>query len=58
MTAASNIMSNVAKDCYGVVPDLHGVTQNGGGLPSVTSPTFVLVETTNDSMYGGNVVSA
>ncbi|KAI4901314.1 hypothetical protein NFI96_021132, partial [Prochilodus magdalenae] len=37
--------------------DCHGVTQNGSGSSSVTSPTFVLVETTNESVCGGTVVS-
>ncbi|KAI4885288.1 hypothetical protein NFI96_028993 [Prochilodus magdalenae] len=39
-----------AKDCNGVVPDRHGVTQNGSGSSSVTSPAFVLVETPNESV--------
>ncbi|KAI4887464.1 hypothetical protein NFI96_001530 [Prochilodus magdalenae] len=44
-------------NCGGVVPDCHGVTQNGSGSSSVTSPALVLVETTNESMCGGTVVS-
>ncbi|KAI4882359.1 hypothetical protein NFI96_005361 [Prochilodus magdalenae] len=36
----------VTKDCSGVVPDCHGVTQNGRESSSVTSPAFILVETT------------
>ncbi|KAI4883100.1 hypothetical protein NFI96_023007, partial [Prochilodus magdalenae] len=48
----------VAKDCSGVVPDCHGVTQNGSGSSSVTSPALVLVETPNESVCGGTVVSA
>ena len=35
------------------LPDCHRVTQNGGGSSSVTSPAFVLVETTKESMCGG-----
>ncbi|KAI4879889.1 hypothetical protein NFI96_002017, partial [Prochilodus magdalenae] len=42
----------------GVVPDCHGVTQNGSGSSSVTSPTFVLVKMTNISVCGGTMVSA
>ncbi|KAI4872576.1 hypothetical protein NFI96_010022 [Prochilodus magdalenae] len=42
----------------GVVPDCHGVTQNGSGSSSVTSPALVLVETPNESVCGGTVVSA
>ena len=49
---------SVAKDCNDVMPDCHGVTQNGGGSSSVTSPAFVLVETTNESVCGGTAVSA
>ncbi|KAI4874784.1 hypothetical protein NFI96_001621 [Prochilodus magdalenae] len=45
------------KDCSGVVPDCHGVTQNGSGSSSVTSPALVLVETPNESVCGGTVVS-
>ncbi|KAI4892163.1 hypothetical protein NFI96_007743 [Prochilodus magdalenae] len=41
----------------GVVPDWHGVTQNGSGSSSVTSPALVLVETPNESVCGGTVVS-
>ncbi|KAI4888586.1 hypothetical protein NFI96_016449, partial [Prochilodus magdalenae] len=41
----------------GVVPDCHGVTQNGSGSSSVTSPVLVLVETPNESVCGGTVVS-
>ncbi|KAI4872850.1 hypothetical protein NFI96_030120, partial [Prochilodus magdalenae] len=41
----------------GVVPDCHGVTQNGSGSSSVTSPALVLVETPNESVCGGTVVS-
>ncbi|KAI4885989.1 hypothetical protein NFI96_028860, partial [Prochilodus magdalenae] len=44
-------------DCSGVVPDCHGVTQNGSGSSSVTSPALVLVETPNESVCGGTVVS-
>ncbi|KAI4877377.1 hypothetical protein NFI96_006499, partial [Prochilodus magdalenae] len=44
-------------DYSGVVPDCHGVTQNGSGSSSVTSPTFVLVEMTNESVCGDTVVS-
>ncbi|KAI4896486.1 hypothetical protein NFI96_018652 [Prochilodus magdalenae] len=47
----------VTKDCSGVVPDCHGVTQNGSGSSSVTSPALVLVETPNESVCGGTVVS-
>ncbi|KAI4895807.1 hypothetical protein NFI96_021982 [Prochilodus magdalenae] len=47
----------VTKDCSGVVPDGHGVTQNGSGSSSVTSPALVLVETPNESVCGGTVVS-
>ncbi|KAI4883933.1 hypothetical protein NFI96_023475, partial [Prochilodus magdalenae] len=45
----------VTKDCSGVVPDCHGVTQNGSGSSSVTSPALVLVETPNESVCGGTV---
>ncbi|KAI4877038.1 hypothetical protein NFI96_033531 [Prochilodus magdalenae] len=38
-------------------PDCHGVTQNGSGSSSVTSPALVFVETTGKSMCGGTVVS-
>ncbi|KAI4901121.1 hypothetical protein NFI96_005334 [Prochilodus magdalenae] len=41
----------------GVVPDCHGVTQTGSGSSSVTSPALVLVETPNESVCGGTVVS-
>ncbi|KAI4891432.1 hypothetical protein NFI96_018615 [Prochilodus magdalenae] len=44
-------------DCSGVVPDCHGVTQNGSGSSSVTSPALVLVETPNEPVCGGTVVS-
>ncbi|KAI4872403.1 hypothetical protein NFI96_026934 [Prochilodus magdalenae] len=47
----------VAKDCYGVVPDCHGVTQNDSRSSSVASSASVLVETTNESVCGGTVVS-
>ncbi|KAI4884259.1 hypothetical protein NFI96_014348 [Prochilodus magdalenae] len=43
--------------CNGVMPDCHGGTQNGGGSSSVTSPALVLVETPNESVCGGTVVS-
>ncbi|KAI4872410.1 hypothetical protein NFI96_033211 [Prochilodus magdalenae] len=49
--------TTVTKDCSGVVPDCHGVTQNGSGSSSVTSPALVLVETPNESVCGGTVVS-
>ncbi|KAI4884154.1 hypothetical protein NFI96_001473, partial [Prochilodus magdalenae] len=46
------------RDCLdGVVPDCHGVAQNGSGSSSVTSPALVLVETPNESVCGGTVVS-
>ncbi|KAI4876002.1 hypothetical protein NFI96_003517 [Prochilodus magdalenae] len=38
-------------------PDCHGGTQNGSGSSSVTSPALVLVETPNESVCGGTVVS-
>ena len=38
--------------CNGVVPDCHGVTQNGSGSCSVMRPAFVLVDTTNKSVCG------
>ena len=41
----------ITKDCNSVVPDCHGVTQNCRSF-SVVSPTFVLVEMTNESMGG------
>ncbi|KAI4891829.1 hypothetical protein NFI96_003821 [Prochilodus magdalenae] len=44
-------------DDSGVVPDCHGVTQNGSGSSSVTSPALVLVETPNEPVCGGTVVS-
>ncbi|KAI4890787.1 hypothetical protein NFI96_000033 [Prochilodus magdalenae] len=47
----------ITKDCSGVVADCHGVTQNGSGSSSVTSPALVLVETPNESVCGGTVVS-
>ncbi|KAI4894293.1 hypothetical protein NFI96_002034 [Prochilodus magdalenae] len=40
-----------------VATDCHGVTQNGSGSSSVTSPALVLVETPNESVCGGTVVS-
>ncbi|KAI4873892.1 hypothetical protein NFI96_029947, partial [Prochilodus magdalenae] len=43
-------------DCSGVVPDCHGVTQNGSGSSSVTSPALILVETPNEPVCGGTVV--
>ncbi|KAI4904419.1 hypothetical protein NFI96_027951 [Prochilodus magdalenae] len=39
------------------VDDCHGVTQNGSGSSSVTSPALVLVEKPNESVCGGTVVS-
>ncbi|KAI4904327.1 hypothetical protein NFI96_023700 [Prochilodus magdalenae] len=50
-------LENKNRDCSGVVPDCHGVTQNGSGSSSVTSPALVLVETPNESVCGGTVVS-
>ncbi|KAI4901158.1 hypothetical protein NFI96_022148 [Prochilodus magdalenae] len=50
-------MHSIAKDCNGVGPDCHGVTQNGSGSSSVTSPAFVFAETTNESVCGGAVVN-
>ncbi|KAI4899014.1 hypothetical protein NFI96_002524 [Prochilodus magdalenae] len=47
----------VPTDCSGVIPDCHGGTQNGSGSSSVTSPALVLVETPNESVCGGTVVS-
>ncbi|KAI4880685.1 hypothetical protein NFI96_002959 [Prochilodus magdalenae] len=47
---------DITKDCNGVVPDCHGVTQNGRGSSSVTSPALGLAETTNKSMCGATVV--
>ncbi|KAI4895335.1 hypothetical protein NFI96_000692 [Prochilodus magdalenae] len=46
------------RDRNGVMPDCDAVTQNGCWPSSVTSPAFVLVETTNESVGGGTVVSA
>ncbi|KAI4883571.1 hypothetical protein NFI96_017863, partial [Prochilodus magdalenae] len=43
--------------CYNTEGDCHGVTQNGSGSSSVTSPALVLVETPNESVCGGTVVS-
>ncbi|KAI4902968.1 hypothetical protein NFI96_012727, partial [Prochilodus magdalenae] len=37
--------------------DCHGVTQNGSGSSSVTSPALVLVETPNESVCGGTEVT-
>ncbi|KAI4877728.1 hypothetical protein NFI96_009690 [Prochilodus magdalenae] len=37
--------------------DCPGVTQNGSGSSSVTSPALVLMETPNESVCGGTVVS-
>ncbi|KAI4894731.1 hypothetical protein NFI96_019371 [Prochilodus magdalenae] len=48
---------NIPKDCNGVVPDCHAVTQNSSGSSPVMSPALVLVETTNESVCGGTVVS-
>ncbi|KAI4890745.1 hypothetical protein NFI96_001283 [Prochilodus magdalenae] len=48
---------SLSKDCSGVVPDCHGVTPNGSGSSSVTGPALVLVETPNESVCGGTVVS-
>ncbi|KAI4877696.1 hypothetical protein NFI96_025639, partial [Prochilodus magdalenae] len=45
----------VTKDCSGVVPDCHGVTQNGSGSSSVTSPALVLVETPNESVVSTKI---
>ncbi|KAI4883660.1 hypothetical protein NFI96_010176 [Prochilodus magdalenae] len=42
---------------HDVFSDCHGVTQNGSGSSSVTSPALVLVETPNESVCGGTVVS-
>ncbi|KAI4872359.1 hypothetical protein NFI96_003578, partial [Prochilodus magdalenae] len=39
------------------MPDSHGVTQNGSGSSLMTSPAFVLVETTNEYVCGATVVS-
>ncbi|KAI4883567.1 hypothetical protein NFI96_002714 [Prochilodus magdalenae] len=39
------------------ITDCHGVAQNGSGSSSVTSPALVLVETPNESVCGGTVVS-
>ncbi|KAI4890739.1 hypothetical protein NFI96_002633 [Prochilodus magdalenae] len=46
-----------SQDCSGVVPDCHGVAQNGSGSSSVTSPALVLVEMPNESVCGGTVGS-
>ncbi|KAI4902065.1 hypothetical protein NFI96_010100 [Prochilodus magdalenae] len=51
------VQCSVAKDCDGVVPDCHGVTQNGSGSSSLMNPALVLVEMSNESMCGGIVVS-
>ncbi|KAI4877689.1 hypothetical protein NFI96_016765 [Prochilodus magdalenae] len=40
--ASTSFHITVANDCSGVVPDCHGVTQNGSGSSSVTSPGFSL----------------
>ncbi|KAI4890789.1 hypothetical protein NFI96_000035 [Prochilodus magdalenae] len=48
---------SIRRDCSGVVPDCHGVTHIGSGSSSVTSPAFVVVETPNESVCGGTVVS-
>ncbi|KAI4905773.1 hypothetical protein NFI96_027782, partial [Prochilodus magdalenae] len=45
--------ASITKDCNGVLPDSHGVTQNCSGSSSVTSAAFVLVDTTNESVCGG-----
>ncbi|KAI4873244.1 hypothetical protein NFI96_020578 [Prochilodus magdalenae] len=50
-------VNNDTNDCNGVVPNCHGVTQNGSGSSSVTSPDIYLVEMTNESVDGGTVVS-
>ncbi|KAI4885942.1 hypothetical protein NFI96_009568 [Prochilodus magdalenae] len=49
--------AKAGEDKSGVVPDCHGVTQNGSGSSSVTSPALVLVETPNEPVCGGTVVS-
>ncbi|KAI4879445.1 hypothetical protein NFI96_013686 [Prochilodus magdalenae] len=56
-------MSSQSAEGYGKLSvrpltDCHGVTQNGSGSSSVTSPALVLVETPNRSLYEGTVVSA
>ncbi|KAI4904612.1 hypothetical protein NFI96_005737, partial [Prochilodus magdalenae] len=51
------VQSGSTNGCDGVVPDCHGVTQNGSGSSSGTSPALVLVEVTNESVCGGTVVS-
>ncbi|KAI4874084.1 hypothetical protein NFI96_024831, partial [Prochilodus magdalenae] len=53
----SDVLHTMLLDNSGVVPDCHGVTQNGSGSSSVTSPALVLVETPNESVCGGTVVS-
>ncbi|KAI4883326.1 hypothetical protein NFI96_024837 [Prochilodus magdalenae] len=53
-----NTTSTAMQDRDGVVPDWDGVTQEGSGSSSVTSPAFVLVETTNESVCGSTVVSS
>ncbi|KAI4905398.1 hypothetical protein NFI96_006689 [Prochilodus magdalenae] len=50
-------LRRVAKDCIGVVPDCHGVTQDDSGSSTVTSPALVLVETAYESVCGGTEVS-
>ncbi|KAI4881934.1 hypothetical protein NFI96_034125 [Prochilodus magdalenae] len=52
-----NSLLNLLKDRNGVVPDCHGVTQNGRGSSSVMSPALVSVEATNESVCEGTVVS-
>ncbi|KAI4903357.1 hypothetical protein NFI96_000121 [Prochilodus magdalenae] len=41
---------SITKDCNGVVPDCHGVTQKSSRLSLATSPAFVLVEMTNPNL--------
>ncbi|KAI4884684.1 hypothetical protein NFI96_003744 [Prochilodus magdalenae] len=55
-TSGSDLTNVLLEEC-GVVPDCHGGTQNGSGSSSVTSPALVLVETPNESVCGGTVVS-
>ncbi|KAI4888952.1 hypothetical protein NFI96_016235 [Prochilodus magdalenae] len=57
VSSDSSFVFTIVEFGVGVVPDCHGATQNGSGSSSVTSPALVLVETPNESVCGGTVVS-
>ncbi|KAI4880991.1 hypothetical protein NFI96_012558 [Prochilodus magdalenae] len=51
------VSASVPSQSKDMQSDCHGGTQNGSGSSSVTSPALVLVETPNESVCGGTVVS-